>query len=225
MPITPPSTPSPPEFFVSVSVSVSVEVGPGPGEILLVLLTGILSGATSVLSLTGSTIAVRPDAPRQPGLLFPVNAVAAGSVSLILRPPSVGPALATLFDLLSGGCRCLSFSAFVGLGVCEAIVLMPRPLAYSTGFTWLGLPLLLVVTSPVIGSHRGFFCPRGLSPSLLVVRGLEGGTVACEPSCDRILDAAASASRCARRSRRLIGMLERGLSCGGLDTARSRSGS
>lgn len=99
-------------------------------------------------------------------------------------------------------------------------MLMPRPRAYSTGLTWLGRPLSLMVTSPVIGSHRGFLCPRGRSPSLLVVRG---GGGAREPSWDRTRDAAASASRCARRSRRIMGMLDRWPDCGELDASRSPS--
>lgn len=51
----------------------------GRGEFLLALLGGILSGSTSGLSLTGSTIAVRPDGPFHPGRLD-VKADTAGSV-------------------------------------------------------------------------------------------------------------------------------------------------
>ena len=52
------------------------------GTFLLLFFSGILRGATSGLSWMGSTMTVRPLAPRQPGR-EEVKAPAAGSVSLI----------------------------------------------------------------------------------------------------------------------------------------------
>lgn len=133
------------------------------GDARLALFGGILSGSASRLSLTGSTIAVRPDAPFHPGLLA-TNAAAAGSVWLIgcccLGPRGPASARAVLDSFRGGIC-----SGDDG-GLAADTVEMPKP------------------------------CTR--RPSL----GGLAGVAFC-------LLAATCASFFCRRSRRIIGMLDR----------------
>lgn len=156
----------------------------------LLLRGGIFNGATSGVSFTGATIAVRPEAPFHSGRCCPLpgpNAIAAGSVELPTPAPPLCPAREPLRDEALS----LSLSGEDGPGGdLEDMVEIPKPRANSTGLTCDGRPLPLFVISPVIGSHRGSFCPRGLSVTI-------------------VRPPAAAASRCARRSRRIIGILDR----------------
>lgn len=159
------------------------------------LLGGIFRGSTAVLSCTGSTIAVRPDAPRQPGLLAK-NAVAAGSVSLF----------AIVFGLWDGG-------------LLDDMVEMPSPSAYSAGLTGDGRPLLPLATSLRSCCRTGVFNRSllGIALGILPPNGGDACTWAPfstsrDPSWpdERTRFAAASASLCCcRRSRRIIGRFDR----------------
>lgn len=162
----------------------------------LLLFRGILRGATSGVSWTGSTNVVRPDAPRQPGRLD-VKAPMAGSVLLC----SGGP----LGDLPPLRAICFTRSPkLVGLCCdgCDAAgsTDMPSPRAYSAGFTCEGRPLSLVVRSPVMESHRTSL-PEGLSWGW------------CRAS--RLFFSRSAASDCFRRARRIMGMLLRAPCSGG----------
>lgn len=115
------------------------------------------------------------------------KAIAAGSVELLTPAPPLDPAREPLREAALS----LSLSGDNGPGGdLEDMVEIPSPRANSTGLTWDGRPLPLFVISPVIGSHRGSFCPRGLSVTI-------------------VRPPAAAASRCARRSRRIMGIFDR----------------
>jgi hypothetical protein len=103
------------------------------GMFLLLLFSGILSGGTSRVSCTGSTMAVRPLAPRQPGR-DDVNAPAAGSVSASLAAVAFFAILRTLSPKDGGAAAGLCCG---GADTCDVI---PRPCANSAGFTCDGRP-------------------------------------------------------------------------------------
>jgi hypothetical protein len=153
---------------------------------------GILNGATCKLSRTGSTIAVRPLAPRQPGR-DDANASTAGSRWSSTRSGFLSPLPVWAIR------RTLSPNAVitaVGLLCCGGdAVVIPRPWAYSAGLTCGGLPVTLAVGSPVIASQR-------TSPLCW-----SEGCVVARRSRDWV--SLRAASDCFRRARRIIGMLER----------------
>jgi hypothetical protein len=118
------------------------------GTFLLLLFSGILSGGTSRVSCTGSTMAVRPLAPRQPGR-DEVNAPAAGSVLLSLA------AAAFFAILLMRSPKDGGTAAGILCGPVCPCGAIPSPCANSAGLTCDGRPRVLLVCSPVSGSHRG----------------------------------------------------------------------
>lgn len=200
-----------PGFAVVVS---SVSLGRDPTRLLL--LRGMFSGATSVVSRTGATRVVRPLAPCHAGLLD-VKAPAAGSVdddksfgweatgaaTGTGREDAIGAApegdargvatagergegtsfagggggaafddeedgaepvvpeatctvrrsrLAKLAMPLAADAALLSL-ATGSVGLVGSLP-VPKPRAYSIGFTWLGRPFCELVSSPVCGSQR-----------------------------------------------------------------------
>lgn len=111
-----------------------------PGLAVLLLLGGIFNFATSLLSLTGGTIAVRPLAPRHSGR----GAGASCGLVLVDRVRRRRSRKEVGF----GGEVLLSVDDSIGS------TRVVRPCTYSCGFTWDGRPFALVVGSPVLGSQR-----------------------------------------------------------------------
>lgn len=158
----------------------------------LLLFRGIFRGVTSGLSRTGSTWAVRPLAPRQPGREG-AKEPAAGSAPLL-----------TLFGFLSvfpPPCAIrLTLSpkeviAAVGLLCWDAdggLALSPR--ANSAGLTCDDFPVSLLVCSPVMASQR-------TSPFCWLCRCVASRSFECASR--------RAASDCFRRARRIMGMLDR----------------
>jgi len=171
---------------------------PNPGMFLLALFSGILRGATSRVSCTGSTMAERPLAPRQPGR-DDVKAPAAGSV-LPSRAAAAFFAILRTRSPKDGG-------AAAGPPFCEEVAI-PRfwgcHCSTPEAFPCDGRPRVLLVCSPVSGSHRGASRGGGFRDSCCAgPRWVRFGS--------RV-----AASDCLRRSRRIEGMLFGPRYCGGL---------
>jgi hypothetical protein len=166
------------------------------GTFLLLLFSGILSGGTSRVSCTGSTMAVRPLAPRQPGR-DEVNAPAAGSVLLSLA------AAAFFAILLMRSPKDGGTAAGILCGPVCPCGAIPSPCANSAGLTCDGRPRVLLVCSPVSGSHRG--ASRGCG-----FRGCCGAGPRWVGFGSRV------ASDCLRRSRRIMGIFVVPRFCDGL---------
>jgi len=161
----------------------------GLGMFLLLLFSGILRGATSRVSCTGSTMADRPLAPRQPGR-DDVKAPAAGSV-LPSRAAAAFFAILRTRSPKDGG-------AAEGLVWGDDADADHGWDALSAGFACDGRPRLLPFCSPVSGSHR--------APSAMCgFRACWGGGARCWVG---VGPRVAAASDCLRRSRRIEGMLE-----------------